>query len=157
MFRLSALPVLRDNLVWLLEGPQGRLVVDPGDAGPVLAALGDPARPTAILVTHHHADHVDGVPGIVERTGKVVSLTAQGGAGPGLMPSITQLIVDADNRAISSPSCRSRKVGSPWTLRRMHTRRALGASSMTTLMSSRPSASFSTCSSTGSRMTSSSH
>lgn len=76
MFRLSALPVLRDNLVWLLEGPEGRLVVDPGDAGPVLAALGDPARPTAILVTHHHADHVDGVPGIVERTGARVHAPA---------------------------------------------------------------------------------
>src|SRR3954447_3237772 len=54
------------------------------------------------------------------------------------------LIVDADNRATSSPSCMSRKVGSAWTPRRMQTRRALGASSLTTFRSSCASASFST-------------
>lgn len=66
---LTALRALRDNLVWVLAAPDGRaLVVDPGDAGPVLAAIDAGLRVTDILVTHHHADHTDGVPEIVART-----------------------------------------------------------------------------------------
>ena len=59
---LVALPAFADNYIWLLHDGQRALVVDPGDAGPVHAAL-DSLQLTleAILVTHHHADHVGGV------------------------------------------------------------------------------------------------
>ncbi len=44
------------------------LVVDPGDAAPVLAALERQALQLAgILVTHHHADHVGGVADLLAR------------------------------------------------------------------------------------------
>jgi hydroxyacylglutathione hydrolase len=58
-----------DNYIWLIESPraQGRLVaVDPGDAAPVIAELqrsGDSLA--AILLTHHHPDHIGGVPALL--------------------------------------------------------------------------------------------
>ncbi|OWW22771.1 hydroxyacylglutathione hydrolase, partial [Noviherbaspirillum denitrificans] len=42
--------------------------VDPGDAAPILAALAEHGLAlAAILLTHHHADHVGGVPALLER------------------------------------------------------------------------------------------
>lgn len=59
---LIALPAFSDNYIWMLHDGTRALVVDPGDAAVVLQTLD--ARQLelgAILVTHHHADHVGGV------------------------------------------------------------------------------------------------
>ena len=67
------LPAFSDNYLWLLHDARQAIVVDPGDAGPVLAALERLALPLqAILVTHHHADHVGGVAQLRTATGAVV-------------------------------------------------------------------------------------
>jgi hydroxyacylglutathione hydrolase len=68
MDRVHAVPAFRDNYIWLLSGMQdtgsGRraAIVDPGDARPVLQALDElHLVPVAILITHHHSDHIGGV------------------------------------------------------------------------------------------------
>ena len=59
---LSALPAFADNYIWMLHDGARAVVVDPGDAAPVHAALDRLGLVlAAILVTHHHGDHVGGV------------------------------------------------------------------------------------------------
>ena len=68
--RLIPLPAFQDNYLWLLHDGQRALVVDPGDAGPVQAFLADQGlQLEAILVTHHHPDHVGGVDALRDATG----------------------------------------------------------------------------------------
>ena len=60
--KLIPLPALTDNYIWMLHNGHQALVVDPGDAAPVRAALQQLGlQLTAILVTHHHADHTAGI------------------------------------------------------------------------------------------------
>ena len=62
------IPAFRDNYIWALRSGDQAAVVDPGDAAPVLAWLDEQRlRLTAILATHHHPDHVGGVPALRER------------------------------------------------------------------------------------------
>jgi hydroxyacylglutathione hydrolase len=61
-------PAFRDNYIWTLRAPGGRsvVVVDPGEAAPVLEHLAREGRElSAILATHHHPDHVGGIAELV--------------------------------------------------------------------------------------------
>ena len=60
--KLAALPAFSDNYIWMLHDDHQAIVVDPGDAAPVQAALDAQGLAlAAILVTHHHPDHVGGL------------------------------------------------------------------------------------------------
>ena len=62
-----------DNYLWLLHDGKRALVVDPGDAEPILQALqASRLQLESILVTHHHADHTAGVNALREATGATV-------------------------------------------------------------------------------------
>lgn len=60
--RAIPLPAFTDNYVWLLADAADRvIIVDPGDAAVVQRALAEGHDPQAILVTHHHPDHIGGL------------------------------------------------------------------------------------------------
>ncbi len=68
--KLIPIPAFDDNYIWMLHDAQHALVVDPGDAQPVLAVLQQLGlQLDAILVTHHHQDHTGGVATLREATG----------------------------------------------------------------------------------------
>lgn len=64
---LISIPAFQDNYIWVLSQDNGKcLIVDPGEAEPVLQAIEQFGwQPEAILLTHHHHDHVGGVPALL--------------------------------------------------------------------------------------------
>ncbi|MFO6421457.1 hydroxyacylglutathione hydrolase [Hylemonella sp. W303a] len=85
---LLPLPALTDNYIWLLHDEQQAIVVDPAEAAPVLNTLRSRSLTLrAILVTHHHTDHVGGVPELRAATGAAV----YGPAGEEMPEPITRV------------------------------------------------------------------
>lgn len=69
MLEITAVPAFRDNYIWVLKNSDNNkaAIVDPGDAVPVLQRIEEQKlTPVAVLITHHHADHVGGVRGLLE-------------------------------------------------------------------------------------------
>ena len=69
MINATPVPILSDNYVWVLSAidSASAVVVDPGDADPVLNFLDQSnLNCTAVLLTHHHADHSEGAAEIGE-------------------------------------------------------------------------------------------
>lgn len=62
MVTIFPIPAFEDNYIWVLQLGRNVVVVDPGDAAPVLHMLqAKQLTLSAILITHHHSDHIDGV------------------------------------------------------------------------------------------------
>ncbi|MFT7289305.1 MAG: hydroxyacylglutathione hydrolase [Halieaceae bacterium] len=82
-------PAFNDNYIWLLDNGDGTaMAVDPGDAAPIEAALAAKGlRLDAILLTHHHFDHVGGV----ERLKAAWQCTVYGPRNPAIAHIDTRL------------------------------------------------------------------
>ncbi|MFQ5660018.1 MAG: hydroxyacylglutathione hydrolase [Gammaproteobacteria bacterium] len=68
MIQVTPVPAFNDNYIWLITHNPGKhtAIVDPGDASPVLKRIEQEGLlPEAILITHHHSDHVGGVTGLL--------------------------------------------------------------------------------------------
>lgn len=64
--QIIPLPAFKDNYIWLITASDRAVVVDPGDAEVVLEALAARALVLdAVLITHHHNDHIGGLEALV--------------------------------------------------------------------------------------------
>lgn len=62
LIHIDPIEAFQDNYIWLIHNDQNSIIVDPGDAKPVVSALErKKLNLVAILITHHHADHIGGV------------------------------------------------------------------------------------------------
>lgn len=92
MITITPIAAFSDNYIWHLQRGGEHWVVDPGDARPVIAALG-PHPLAGILITHHHLDHTGGVAALAERYHCPVY-------GPASIPGVTHPLAHGDRREL---------------------------------------------------------
>jgi hydroxyacylglutathione hydrolase len=102
---ISPVPCLVDNYAYLIpNGAGGALVVDPGEAGSVRAALATRGLElTGILCTHHHRDHVAGNEELAQMGVDVVGHVSDRERIPGL----TRTVEDGDTLDVGGVTLRA--------------------------------------------------
>ncbi|WP_170429722.1 hydroxyacylglutathione hydrolase [Ruegeria arenilitoris] len=93
---IVTIPCLSDNYAFLAhDAASGQTaLVDAPESGPILAVLEARGwRLSHVLLTHHHWDHVDGLPGILEKhPAKVIGAAADAHR----LPPLDQQVSDGD-------------------------------------------------------------
>ncbi|TLM78716.1 hydroxyacylglutathione hydrolase [Microbulbifer harenosus] len=92
MITIRPIPAFSDNYIWHLQHKDEHWVVDPGDADPVMRALGR-NQLTGILLTHHHFDHTGGVPALKQTYECPVY-------GPASIESVTHPLAEGDQFSV---------------------------------------------------------
>jgi len=102
MLTVQAVNAFEDNYIWLIRHPDlpQTVIVDPGDAAPVIATItAQSLKPVAILITHHHGDHVDGISDLLARWPMPVY-----GPARETIPHISQPLAEGDRVFIETLS-----------------------------------------------------
>lgn len=97
MVGVHVVPVLKDNYCYLItdEPTRSCVILDPPVVEPVLRALeANALKPTAIWLTHHHSDHIAGVPGLLEHFPRLPVVCGQ--RDKARIPEATQTVRDGD-------------------------------------------------------------
>ena len=113
---VEAIAAFSDNYIWALHDGRVAAVVDPGDAEPVLRFL--KARGLAlgaIVITHHHGDHVGGVAELVAaypENPEGAPLPVIGPAGESI-PCRTEAVREGDVVTLVQPAATFRVIDVP--------------------------------------------
>ena len=68
MLKVVPIPILNDNYIWTIIHGKKTVVIDPGLSDPVLKYHQKyNLELTAILITHHHLDHIGGIDEIINQ------------------------------------------------------------------------------------------
>ena len=109
MWNVHPIPALSDNYIWLLHSGKSAVVVDPGTARPVTSTLQRQGLTlTAILLTHHHADHQGGAKELRTLSGARVYGTASPHS-----PFVTDVLKGGETLALSDPAVRFQVLSVP--------------------------------------------
>lgn len=98
MLQIDPVKAFNDNYLWTFhkQGDVFACVVDPGDAQPVIEYLAaNQLKLAAILVTHHHADHIGGINKLLARYDVPVY-----GPGSVKIPQVTHPLKESDSVTI---------------------------------------------------------
>jgi hydroxyacylglutathione hydrolase len=103
------IPAFSDNYIWLVREGAHAAVVDPGDATPVLAYLDrEKLTLSAIIATHHHNDHVGGIPALLARSSVPVF-----GPARETIPGRTHALAEGDAITVPGPELTLRVLDIP--------------------------------------------
>ena len=109
MTTIAPIRAFKDNYIWCLRRGTHAAVVDPGDAGPVFDYLrAEDLQLTAILNTHHHADHVGGNAGLLSKYNVPVF-----GPAREIIPAVTQKLAEGEEIEVPGIGLRQRVLDIP--------------------------------------------
>ena len=85
------IPAFTDNYIWCLHDDANAIVVDPGDAEPVLAFIkAKRLTLSAVLIAHHHRDHTGGIAKLVSAVPDLPVIGPRGNHIRGITKSVSQ-------------------------------------------------------------------
>ena len=101
LLQVRSIAAYDDNYIWLISDNHCAVIVDPGDAAPVLQYLEqNKLTLTGILITHHHADHTGGILTLLNTLG--LSIPVYGPAAIDI-PGRTHAVMEGDKIEVAAP------------------------------------------------------
>ncbi|CAB3787174.1 hydroxyacylglutathione hydrolase [Pararobbsia alpina] len=102
-YQYVPVPAFEDNYIWVMTDGHSAVVVDPGDAAPVESWLREHGvKLIAILLTHHHADHVGGVATLLRTFSGPEGIPVYGPAAESI-PVVSRALKGGDTIELDEP------------------------------------------------------